>query len=654
MNFRQFVKIHPVFFVTILIMLIICTVNFFINPKIALFELVCLLVMIFIILFSSNRSFNRSKKTVGALNYSMSHDENGNLKDFPLPILIFDSTDRILWYNILFRNYVIGSDEYKTDSVKNFTNGRGLEDISNASSFDTQIGGKKYTVYFSHINFESNRAYALYFVDDTALKKIKEEYELSKPVVMLITVDSLDEIMHSYRESESTEIVANIELITEGWFSGYQGVFRKLGNGRFISVVSESELEKMLENKFYVLEQIRDFTYAEKKVGVTLSIGAGRGSTLNEAEASATQALDMALGRGGDQLALRNSDETYTFIGGVSSGVERHTKVRSRITASALAELIGTSDNVIIMGHKFSDLDCLGASMGVLKICQDLGKDARIAISPKSSLAIPLINYLKENNQDGDLVLPDYAEHMIDEKTLLIIVDTHRADFLESKKIYEKAGKVVVIDHHRKTVDYIQNSVIFYHEPRASSASEMVAELTQYIPSVKLNATVANSLLAGIMLDTKNFVLRASARTFEAAAYLRSAGADTVAVKQFFNDTFENRQLRGQIVMSAYKHHNCAVSVAEFKSKDMRLICAQAADELLTINGVQASFVIFKTGETVNISARSMGALNVQVVMEHFGGGGHQTMAACQIENGDISETKEQLEEAIDKYLEEQ
>lgn len=654
MKFRQFIKIYPAIFTAILIMLTVCAVNFFVNPKIALFELVCLLVMIFVILFYVNKSFSRTKKTVSALNYSLSHDENGNLKDFPLPILIFDSTDRILWYNILFRNYIIGGNELKTDSVKNFTNGRGLEDISDASSFDAKIGDKKYTVYFSHIDFESNRAYALYFVDDTALKRIKEEYELSKPVVMLITVDSLDEITHSYRETEGAEIVANIELITEGWFSGYQGIFRKLGNGRFISVVPESELEKMLKNKFFVLEQVREFTYADKKVGVTLSIGAGRGNTLNEAEASATQALDMALGRGGDQLALRNFDETYTFIGGVSSGVERHTKVRSRITASALAEIIGTSDNVIIMGHKFSDLDCLGASMGILKICQDLGKDARIAISPKTSLALPLMNYLKQNNQDGDLVLPDYAEHMIDEKTLLIIVDTHRADFLESKKIYEKAGKVVVIDHHRKTVDYIQNAVIFYHEPRASSASEMVAELTQYIPSVSLNSTVANSLLAGIMLDTKNFVLRASARTFEAAAYLRSAGADTVTVKQFFNDTLENRQLRGQIVMSAYQYRNCAVSVADFKSKDMRLICAQAADELLTINGVQASFVIFKTGETVNISARSMGALNVQVVMEYFGGGGHQTMAACQIENGDISQTQEELEKAIEKYLEEQ
>ncbi len=652
MKLRQFVKIHPLIFAALVLMLAVCIFDFFINPKTAVFELACLLITALVIVLFLNKSFNAVKETVGSLNDSLSYGEGGNLSDFPLPLLVFDDTGKILWYNGLFRDYVIGANEFKYDGVGNFTGGRGIEEITNSQSFEAEIGDREYSVYFSRVNGSSG-AYALYFVDNTRLKRTAREYELSKPVVLLVTVDSLDEIVHSYRETESAEIVANIELITESWFSDYSGVFRKLGNGRFICVVSEKELEKMLKNKFFVLEQVRDFTYADKKVGVTLSIGAGRGNDLNEAELSATQALDMALGRGGDQLALKNPDESYTFIGGVSSGMERHTKVRSRIMASALSETINTSDNVIIMGHKFSDLDCLGAAIGVLKICQDLGREARIALSPKTSLAAPLINYLKNNNLDGNLILPDYAEHIMNDKTLLIIVDTHRADFLESKKIYEKANKVVVIDHHRKTVDYIQNSVIFYHEPKASSASEMVAELTQYIPAVKLNAAAANSLLAGIMLDTKNFVLRAGARTFEAAAYLRSMGADTVTVKQFFNDTLENRQLRGQVVLSAYEYKNFAISVSDINSKDVRLICAQAADELLTINSVQASFVIFKTGETVNISARSMGAVNVQVIMEYFGGGGHQTMAACQIEGGDLENVKNELERAIDKYLKE-
>lgn len=651
MGFKQFIKIHPVTFVSMVVMLIICAVNFFINIKFALVELGILLILIIASLFLVNKSFSKAKKTVKALNENLSADESGNLKDFPLPMLIFDNTDRVLWYNILFKNYVIGASDFPSDSVKNFTLGKGLEEISSLSSFDTEIGDKKYTAYFAHIDYKSTRAYALYFVDDTTLKNISIDFENSKPVALLATVDSLDNIYHMYRETESAEIVTSIELITENWFSSYNGLFRKLGNGRFICIVPNSELEKMLADKFSVLEKVRTFTYADKNVGATLSIGAGRGETLSEAESSATQALDMALGRGGDQLALKNQDESYTFIGGVSTSVERHTKVRSRVTASAMAELISSAENVVIMGHKFSDIDALGAAMGVLNICQDLGKDARIAISQKTSLAVPLINYLKKNNEDGALVMPDFAEHMIDKKTLLIVVDTHRPDFLESKKIYEKAENVVVIDHHRKTVDYIQNAVIFYHEPKASSASEMVAELMQYIPSVKVTPTVANALLAGIMLDTKNFVLRASARTFEAAAFLRSAGADTVTVKQFFNDTFENRQLRGQVVMSAYQYKNCAIAIADIDSKEIRLVCAQAADELLTINDVQASFVIFKTGETVNISARSMGAVNVQVIMEKFGGGGHQTMAACQIEDAETEGTRVLLENIIDDYF---
>jgi c-di-AMP phosphodiesterase-like protein len=440
--------------------------------------------------------------------------------------------------------------------------------------------------------------------------------------------------------------------MTESWFSDY-GVFRKLGNGRFICVSAEDDLKKMLEKKFDLLEQVRSYSYGDKVVGLTLSIGVGRGEKTGEAESSAIQALDMALGRGGDQVAVRNTDETYTFFGGVSGGVEKRTRVRSRVMASALAELIRNAGNVLVMGHKFSDLDALGSAVGVLKICQDLGTDARIVVSKKTSLALPLIEHLTENNMDGYLISPDYAEQLIDGKTLLIIVDTLRADFVDSPAVYEKAKQVVVIDHHRKTVDYIQNAVLFYHEPRASSASEMVAELMQYTSKVKPTPVVANALLAGITLDTKNFVLRTSTRTFEAAAYLRTNGADTVTVKQFFNNTLENQKLRGKIVLSAYEHSNCAIAVADIQSKDIRLISAQAADELLTINNVDASFVLFMTEDTVNISARSLGNINVQVIMEQFGGGGHQTMAACQVENSDIDTVRNILEEKIDEYLSE-
>jgi len=651
LKLKQLIKTYPIVFVIIIAALAVCGITFYFKWQVAAAELAVMLLLCVLAVFRLRNSFKRTRRAVTELNKNLSAADNGNLKDFPLPLVIFDSTDRVLWYNVLFKNYVVANTQILSDKITEFTDGRSLIDISSEPVFDTEFAGRKYTVYFSHIEYSGSRAYALYFVDDTQLKDTEKLYELSKPVVSLIAIDSLEEIYHSYRENESAEIVSDVERITESWFLGFNGVFRKLGNGRFISIVTEGELSKMLEDKFSVLEKVRSYSYNDKVVGLTLSIGTGRGESINDAEASANQALDMALGRGGDQVALKNLDDTYKFIGGVSSGVEKRNKVRSRVMASAIAELITNAENVLIMGHKFSDLDALGAAVGMLKISQDCGTDARIVINPKTSLATPLIEHLKEKNMDGVLILPEFAEHMINERTLLIIVDTLRSDFLESKRVYEKAKSVVVIDHHRKTVDYINNAVIFYHEPKASSASEMVTELMQYTPKAHPTTPVANALLAGITLDTKNFVLRTSTRTFEAAAYLRSVGADTVTVKQFFNNSLENQKLRGQIVLSAYEYSNCAIAVADIDTKDIRLISSQAADELLTINEVAASFVLFKTGDTVNISARSLGTLNVQVIMEEFGGGGHQTMAACQLEGIEIDEARKQLEKKIDEYL---
>ena len=652
MKFRQFVKTYPVVFTLLVLTLAISIFNIYFNWKIAAFEISFVLILSAIALFRINSSFSAAKKSITALNENLSAEETGNLDSFPLPVLLFDSGDRILWYNQMFANFVIADRQILTDSVTEFTEGRGLAEISSHPIFDTKVGDRKYTVHFSAVSSKKTRAHALYFIDDTVLKDIKIEYEQSKPVVSLVSVDSLDEVLRANREKDYAQIYSAAESIIENWFGAYNGVFRSLGNGRYISVSTEGELEKMCADKFSVLEKVRELEHDSKKTGLTLSIGTGRADTINDAESFAVAALDMAQGRGGDQAAIRGSDESYQFFGGVSGGIEKRTKIRSRVMAAALNELITTADNVLIMGHKFSDLDALGASVGVMSICHALGREARIVISQKTSLATPLIDHLRENNMDGWLIEPQYAEHIINDKTLLVIVDTLRKDFVDSQKVFDLAKQVVVIDHHRKTVDYIQDAVLFYHEPKASSASEMVTELMEYTPEAKPDAVVANALLAGIMLDTKNFVLRTTTATFEAAAYLRSHAADTVTVKRFFNNSLETQKLRGQIVLSAYEFKNCAIAVADIKSKDIRLICAQAADELLTISNVNASFVLFMTGDTVNISARSLGNVNVQLIMEQFGGGGHQTMAACQIEDTDVDKVRKMLEKQIKEYLE--
>lgn len=652
MKFKQFVKTYPVVFTILIVTLAIGVFNIYFDWRIAAVQVAVLLILTLVALFKISNNFTTARKAIEALNENLSFDNTDNLNSFPLPVVLFDSEDKILWYNQLFESFVLSDIQIVTDSVTELTEGRGLKEISSHPIFDTKIGEKKYSVHFSNVEYAKSRAYALYFIDDTTLKDIKQKYENSKPVVSIIAMDSLDDVLRSNREKDYAQIYSSAESSIESWYSRFNGIFRPIGNGRYISLSTAEEFEKMCLDKFSILEEVRERKHDGKKTGLTLSIGVGRGENIGEAEASAVQALDMAQGRGGDQAAIRGTDESYQFFGGVSSGVEKRTKIRSRVMASALAELIKTADNVLIMGHKFSDLDALGSAVGVLCICQALGTDARIVISKKTSLALPLIDYLKDNNMDGCLIEPLYAESLVNEKTLLVVVDTLRKDFVDSGKIFDLVKEVVVIDHHRKTVDYIQNAVLFFHEPKASSASEMVTELIEYTPSVNPDSVTAGALLAGIMLDTKDFVLRTSTATFEAAAYLRSHGADTVTVKQFFNNSLENRKKRGQIVLSAYEFEECAIALADMKSKDIRLISAQAADELLTINNVKASFVLFMTGETVNISARSLGNINVQVIMEKFGGGGHQTMAACQIENADINDVRKELENAIKEYIE--
>ena len=616
------IRTYPLSFTLILLSLAFCVVTVVFNPMAALIEFCVLLVLCGIAILKAQRDFKRIRRTVLALNDGMSAEENSNLNNYPLPVAVFDAADRIVWYNRSFQQQVLPGVQAKNGDIKQFTGGLGIAEIREKPKFDARVGKNEYTVYFSHIEASGKQSYALTYAENTVLKKTARAFEMSRPAVAMIVTDSADEIYRSYKESEFAQITSAVEQITESWFSSYSCIFRKLGSGRFLAVMPESELQKMIAAKFRVMEQVRAYTYNGAKVGITLSIGVGRGEDLPDAENNARQALDMALGRGGDQTVLKSNQEAYRFFGGVSKGVEKRTKVRTRVVASAMEELIRNAD---------------------------------IVTSEKTSLATPLMDYVENETGENIFVRPEFAERLISEHTLLIIVDTHKASFVEAPEIYEKAPSVIVIDHHRKTVDYIQNAVIFYHEPHASSTSEMVTELLQYMGKKPIVTTLeANALMAGIMLDTKEFVLRTGVRTFEAAAYLRSRGADTVTVKRFFNSSMENKKLRGQVVLNAQSYRKCAIAVADIHAKDIRIISAQAADELLTVSDVDASFVLFETDTTANISARSMGKINVQLIMEALGGGGHQTMAAVQLADTTLGEAREKLMQAIDEYFENQ
>ena len=654
MKAGRVIRTYPLSFALIILSAVFCIVTVFFDWRVALAEACLLLGFTVAAALKAQHDFKVIRKTVASINASLSAEENSSLTNFPLPVAVFDSSDRVVWYNQKFHNEILRELAPQTDDIGQFTGGKGLQKIREKTVFPVKLGTKEYTVYFSHIACSGRQSYVLIYTEDTALKQTAAAYKLEKPAVVLLAVDSADEIYRAYKESEYAEILGDAERMTEGWLSEFDGVFRKLSGGRFFAVVPEAELRKMITRKFNILEQVRAYTYNGAPVGITLSVGAGRGDTLSDAESNARQAFDMALGRGGDQAVLKGADESYQFFGGVSKGVEKRTKVRSRVVANALGELLQTAENVVVMGHKFSDLDSVGAAIGICRAATALGKPAKIAVNEKTTLAQPLIAYMRAQGADV-FVSPEAAEHMLTEKSLLIVVDTHKTGFVESPELYAKAPQVVVIDHHRKNVDYIQNAVIFYHEPHASSTCELVTELLQYLGKKPLVTPVeANALLAGIMLDTKEFVLRTGVRTFEAAAYLRARGADTVTVKGFFAGSMENRKLRGQIVLNAKSHRRCAVSAADFAAKDLRVICAQAADELLTVSDVDASFVLFETDGTANISARSMGKVNVQLIMESLGGGGHQTMSAAQLADTALPDAEKQLYAAIDAYFENQ
>ena len=573
------------------------------------------------------------------------------LSRFPLPSLVIGSKREILWYSESFRQRVLGDYDLYGSSLDEISRAP-VEEFYSSSGVELSYGGKHYTAFGLHSEAHKAPVDILYFVDDTALKEIAQEYRLSRPCVMILVIDNYDELVQNAKESEKSQILGEIDQVIENYFAETNGFVKRLSHDRYLAMVERRHLDKIVETRFALLDSARKII-ANERVPATLSIGVGcEGGSMSENEAAARQSLDMALGRGGDQAVVKTVNG-YDFYGGISKGIEKHTRVKSRIIATALLELVETSENVIVMGHRASDLDCVGSAVALAQAIRRLGKPAIVAIDRKSSLASSLITKVSENGAENLFVHPDVAKDYVSRRTLLIIVDTHNPLFVESNELYKLCKNVVVIDHHRKMVNYIDNAVIFHHEPFASSTSEMVSELLQYFGDrCRPTREDAEALLSGIMLDTRNFAIRTGVRTFEAAAYLRRIGADTVAVRKLFSSTMDDYQRRSSLVQNAEIYRNCAIAVSSQNFEDIRIVAPQAADELLGINEVAASFVIYNTGGGISLSARSMGELNVQVVMEYLGGGGHHTMAGAQLKDVTAEEAKEKLLAAIDHYYE--
>ena len=572
------------------------------------------------------------------------------LNTFPFPTLLVDGEGEILYYNDLFNTQLLdGADDALGHPAWEFLSGLKQDELAKGGTQDVVCGSRKLTVYISAVAGESAPQYVLYLCDNTSLKNIAAEYTASRPVVLHFCIDNLEEATQHLRDGDRARICGQIETMLEDWVVSFSGILQKHGSNRFLVMAENRHLNEMTKNRFAILDRVRA-AFPDVEGGITLSVGVGQGKTLAECRQMARQALDMALSRGGDQAAIKTVNG-YDFYGGKSKGVERRTKVRTRMVANALRDLVLSSEQVMIMGHRLSDLDCLGSAAALAVICRRMGKAAYVVVRRHSSMAAQLIRRYEEAGQADLFIEPEEAVDILSKRMLLIVTDTHTAPMLDAPDFYELAQRVVVIDHHRRMVNYIQDAVLTYHEASSSSACELVTELLPYMSDEKLGRLEAEALLAGIMLDTRNFVLRTGVRTFEAAAYLRGLGADTVSVKKMFAESLDMYRQKNDLVAGASLYRDTAISVTEEDMSSRRAAAAQAADDLLSVQGVRASFVISPIGQEVNISARSFGEINVQLIMESLGGGGHQTMAATQLRFTTPEQAKKRLCEAIDAYF---
>lgn len=617
---------------------------FLISAAISLLAFVALLLML-------GRLNKRSGEILREISQSVLYTGEKGFIDASLPVITVYEYNEIVWCNEICFTGVFGGIDVRGRNISEIFPGIDVTRSSPPGGLPIAYGSRQYTVFVAVAMREDANISILYLVDDTELKYYSSEYHLSRPSIAIISVDNYEELIQDYRESGRAQLVSEIEALLEKYISNNNGYMTRIERDKFFAIIEERGMSQIISAKFDILDRVRA-VHAPGNMSATLSIGVGRDAgSLHESESMARQALDMCLGRGGDQAAIRTQNG-YDFYGGISKGIEKRTKVKTRIIASALSELIESSGNIIIMGHRFADLDCLGSSIGMLKAVRSMGKQAVICMDTQKNLVQPLLEKLLAGPYlEDDFAHPSRAVELMNTHTLLIITDTHASHMLESELLYKACRSVVVIDHHRMLVNHIDNAVIFYHEPYASSASEMVSELVQYFPSrPQITKTEAEALLSGITLDTRNFIMNTGVRTFEAAAYLRRMGADTIAVRKLFASSMETYKQKTNLVANAEIYKHCAIAASDSQFREVSPVAAQAADELMAIRGVSAAFVIYLYGDVVNVSARSMGEMNVQVIMEKLGGGGHHTVAAAQFPGETIENIRERVIGAIDDY----
>ena len=591
----------------------------------------------------------------------MDSARSSNMLYAPLPMLVFDATTgEVLWSNDMFLQLTSQKEkifEMLVDTVVPDFSYRWLLDGKREYPELFHWNGRIYRVFgaLSHpeeMQRDQNPLATTYWMDVTDSEEMRQTLELTRPLVAILMVDNYEELMKACPESKRSAVLAALEEQLNDWAANSGGLLLGYDRDRYLFVFEEKDYGGYTEKKFDVLEKVRQ-VQAGEGVYATLSIGVGRDEdSFDQLFKNASLALEMALSRGGDQAVVKDR-VNFEFYGGRSKSTEKRTKVKSRVMANALGELIDDAKQVYVMGHKYADMDSVGAAMGVCCIARKRGKKCQIVIDTENNAAHPLIRRMQAQPEyAGVLTTGGEAFLKCQPGTLLVVVDTNRPESVESEEMLETCNRVAVIDHHRRGSSYIEKMALNYHEPYASSASELVTELLQYLvePGDILKCE-AEALLAGIVLDTKNFTNRTGGRTFEAAAYLRRAGADTSDVQRMFQGDLKSMIARYDIIRQAQLYRG-DLAVAALDTTCDRVTAAKAADELLTLKGIRASFVLYPKDQGVYISARSLGEVNVQVIVEALGGGGNSTTAGGQLNVPDIAVARTALLRAIDEYFE--
>ena len=617
-----------------------------------------LLILLFI--YDRANRQRRKKALMSYLHHTAGSRDPGVNGQAPFPAATIKMTDgEIVWANAEFCAiaHIRDEREYrKIDSVIPRFATRWLTEGSAECPSEAVIDGRRYRVYGTMVRSSDADASALlaniYLADTTDLLNTKDEYIRSRPVVCQILVDNYDELTNNLPDGAISNLDAAINQKIGDWCKDLGGLLRKYERNRYLLILEAKDLHGLQENKFSILDEIRT-VLNPSGIAATVSIGIGKDGVDHQEDLGfAALAIEMALSRGGDQVVIKDR-YNFNFFGGRSKETERRTKVKARVVAGSLAELIRQSDHIFVMGHKMADLDALGAAVGLLPIFRKHGKTVRIVMDRARTAAGPLLDTLAQHPEYSELFISgEDALVAADNRSLLIVVDTNRPSQVEHQGLLESMSRVAVIDHHRRAADYIEQVVLSFHEPFASSASELVAEILQYAVETKdIRPVEARALLAGIVLDTKNFSVRTGARTFEAAAFLRRAGADTVDVKKLLQSDLDDTVARYKIVQQA-RLYRSDIAIAPLDYTVPRPMAAAAADELLNVRGVTASFVLFPDGEQVIVSARSIGETNVQVILEKLGGGGNAAIAGAQVSDKDVRTVLLELIAAIDKFYE--